>query len=366
MKDAIAQCSLVLPYAAPISVHTKGGIVMNMHQMQPAATDSKDKVGLSVVAPVFNEEDLIRAFVERLAAVTAKLADRFDIEIVLVDDGSRDNSLQRMKSLVVEFPQLRIVELRSNTGQTAALQAGLDVANGDIVITMDSDLQHFPEDLPMFLAKIDEGWDVVCGWRHDRQEGIDRRLPSLAANWLLRRISGLTVHDIGTTFRAYRGEIVRDIRLLGESHRFIPIYAKAVGARITEVPIQNVTRPKGASNYGLMRTFNVLFDVFFLYFFVNFRDRPIRIFGWLTLVFWMIGGLIATILLGLNLIYGIPVVRDHNGWFMLSMMLILFGVLFILSGVTLEMIVRIYFSDASRSQYRLRKIWTSADFDVRK
>jgi glycosyltransferase involved in cell wall biosynthesis len=317
---------------------------------------------LSIVAPVFNEANLIREFITRLTAITSQLADRFRIEIVLIDDGSRDGTLQIMKSLVAEHPELKIVELRSNSGQTAALQAGIDVASGNIVITMDSDLQHFPEDIPIFLDKIDEGWDVVCGWRHDRQEGLDRRLPSRAANWLLRQISGLTIHDIGTTFRAYRGEIVRDIRLLGESHRFVPIYASAVGAKITEVPIQNIEREKGTSNYGLMRTFNVLFDLFFLYFYANFRDRPIRIFGWLSLVFWLAGGAIAAILMAVNLVYGVPVVHEHSGWFVLSVMLILFGLLFILSGVTLEMIVRIYYSDRSRSQYRVRKIWTTDDF----
>jgi glycosyltransferase involved in cell wall biosynthesis len=317
---------------------------------------------LSIVAPVYNEAAIIREFVRRLDEVLKTLTDRFDVEVVLVDDGSRDDTLAIMKSLIPDYPQLRIVELRSNSGQTAALQAGIDVATGDLLITLDADLQHFPEDIPLFLRTLDEGWDVVCGWRHERQEGMKRRLPSRVANWLLRRVSGLAIHDIGTTFRVYRGEIVRDIRLLGESHRFMPIYAKAVGARITEIPIQNVERQTGNSNYGLMRTFNVIFDLFFLYFFTRFRDRPIRIFGWLALIFWLVGALIAFILLALNLIYGVAVVRDHAGWFMLSSLLILFGVLFILSGVTLEMVVRIYYSDASRSQYRLRKIWTAADF----
>ncbi len=320
---------------------------------------------LSIVAPVYNEDRLIGDFINRLTGVTAQLSDRFSVEIILVDDGSRDGTLEIMKSYLAQYPSLRIVELRSNSGQTAALQAGIDVANGDIVVTMDSDLQHFPEDIPILLSALDEGWDVVCGWRSNRQEGLDRRLPSRAANWLLRRISGLTIHDIGTTFRAYRGEIVRDIRLLGESHRFVPIYARAVGAKITEVPIQNIERPKGNSNYGLMRTFNVLFDLFFLYFYANFRDRPIRIFGWLALAFWVMGGGIAFALLAINWIYGIPVVREHTGWFMLSVMLILFGLLFILSGVTLEMIVRIYYSDSSRSQYRIRKVWETAKTERR-
>jgi glycosyltransferase involved in cell wall biosynthesis len=317
---------------------------------------------LSIVAPVFNEAQLIKDFITRLTTITSQLGNRFNIEVVLIDDGSRDGTLQITKSLIAKHPELKIVELRSNFGQTAALQAGIDVASGEIVITMDSDLQHFPEDIPIFLDKVDEGWDVVCGWRYDRQEGLGRRLPSRAANWLLRRISGLEIHDIGTTFRAYRGEIIRDFRLLGEGHRFVPIYAAAVGAKITEVPIRNIERPKGTSNYGLMRTFNVLFDLFFLYFYTNFRDRPIRVFGWLALIFWLSGGTIAAVLLAVNLIYGVPVVRDHSGWFMLSAMLVLFGLLFILSGVMLEMIVRIYYSDPARSEYRVRKVWTIDDF----
>jgi glycosyltransferase involved in cell wall biosynthesis len=330
------------------------------------ATAKPELPMLSIVSPVYNEASLIREFVRRLTETAARLRGSYQTEIVLVDDGSRDDSLAIMKVLASQHPELRIVELRSNVGQTAALQAGIDATVGDIVITLDSDLQHFPEEIPAFLAKIDEGWDVVCGWRHERQEGIDRRLPSRAANWLLRRISGLRIHDIGTTYRAYRGEIIRDIRLLGESHRFVPVYAKAVGASITEVPIKNVERQVGTSNYGLMRTFNVLFDLFFLYFFVRFRDRPIRIFGWLALIFWVVGGAIAAVLLAVNIAYGVPVVRDHSGWFMLSTTLIVFGVMFLLSGITLEMIVRIYYSDAARSQYRLRKIWTAADFDARR
>src|SRR4029450_3021328 len=205
---------------------------MHWEQAKDIPCDGETRRTLSIVAPVYNEAEVICSFVERLTTATASLADRFAVEIVIVDDGSSDATLEVLRSLLVQQPQLRIVELRANAGQTAALQAGLDIAVGDIVIPMDADLQHFPEDIPEFLDKIDEGWDVVCGWRHERQEGVERRFPSLVANWLLRRISGLTIHDIGTTFRAYRKEILQDIRLLGESHRFVPIYAKAVGARI--------------------------------------------------------------------------------------------------------------------------------------
>lgn len=329
--------------------------------MVEAVSNSAGRRTLSIVAPIYNESSTLDDLVKRLRQVATSISDRFAIEIILVDDGSRDNSLGIMKELATNCHELRIVELRSNAGQTGALQAGIDAAIGDIIITMDADLQHFPEDIPLFLNKIDEGWDVVCGWRHLRQEGADRRLPSRAANWLLRQISGLTINDIGTTFRAYRAEILRDIRLTGESHRFVPLYAKAVGAKITEVQIQNIERPSGASNYGLMRTFNVLFDLFFLYFFMRFRDRPIRLFGWLALIFWSAGGFIGAVLLFQNMVYGIPSVKDHSGWFILSALFILFGLLFVLSGVTLEMIVRIYYSDAERSPYRVRRVWTHLD-----
>ncbi|GAB5506733.1 MAG: glycosyltransferase family 2 protein [Rhizobiaceae bacterium] len=314
---------------------------------------------LSIVSPVYNEEDAIEEFVKRVWQAIDVLKDRYAVDVTLVDDGSRDRSLEIMKSLVPDHDGLKVVELRGNSGQTAALQAGLDQADSDFVITMDSDLQHFPEEIPTFMDKIEEGWDVVCGWRHDRQEGMNRKLPSRAANWLLRKVSGLEIHDIGTTFRVYRGEVIRDVHLLGESHRFVPIYAKIAGARITELPIKNIERETGVSNYGLSRTFNVLFDLFFLYFFVNFRDRPIRVFGWLFLIFWTIGGLIAAILLVTWIATGVPVVREHSGWFMVSALLILFGVLSILSGITLEMIVRIYYRDPANGTYKLRRVWSN-------
>ncbi len=240
--------------------------VMNEQASKHDVVDTDQRPLVSIVAPFYNEQQSLNALLERLVTVTATLATRYRFEFVLVDDGSRDQSLAISRRLLANEPRLRIIELRRNYGQTAALQAGLDAADGDIIISMDADLQHFPEEIPLFLEKIEAGSDVVCGWRHERKAGVIRRWPSRVANLLIRHASGLTINDIGTTYRAYRREIIRDVLLLGENHRFVPVFAKVAGARIDEIPIQNIERPR-TSNYRISRTVNV-------YFFVRYFDRP--------------------------------------------------------------------------------------------
>jgi glycosyltransferase involved in cell wall biosynthesis len=273
---------------------------------------------VSVVIPVFNEAQALPELVARLRAVSESLRDDYRFEFVLVDDGSDDGSAGVARQLKETEPRLDLIELRRNYGQTAALQTGFDQASGDIVVSMDADLQHFPEDIPRLLAKLAEGYDVVCGWRRTRREGIVRRWPSRVANWLLRAGTGLKIHDIGTTFRAYRADVLHDFRLLGENHRFVPVFARQAGARIAEIEIQNVARGLGKSNYGLSRTLNVLLDLVFLVFYVRYLDRPIRFFG--TIGFLAIGlaAIISAILFYVYLRYDIPVVRDHSGWFITS------------------------------------------------
>ena len=253
-----------------------------------------------------------------------------------------------------------VVELRRNYGQTSALQAGFDLAGGDIIVSMDADLQHFPEEIPLFLAKIDEGNDVVCGWRHERKENILRRWPSRAANWLIRRASGLTIRDIGTTYRAYRREILRDVLLLGENHRFVPVFAKVAGATIDELPIQNIDRPHGVSNYGLFRTVNVFIDIFFLYFFVRYFDRPLRIFGKVALLTFGVATAITLGLFALWLHGGEAVVRERSGWFISALVLYLASLQFLIAGLLGEMVARIYFSSRDHSSYKVRRIWSSS------
>jgi glycosyltransferase involved in cell wall biosynthesis len=312
---------------------------------------------ISVVAPFYNEESSLERLLARLSAVADSLVDRYRFEFILVDDGSRDRSLTIALRLADSERRLRIVELRRNYGQTAALQAGLDCADGDIIISMDADLQHFPEEIPSFLERIEAGSDVVCGWRHERKEGIVRRWPSRAANWLIRKASGLTIHDIGTTFRAYRREVIRDVLLLGENHRFVPVFAKVAGARIDEIPIGNIERPHGTSNYGLSRTVNVFIDIFFLYFFVRYFDRPIRIFGKIALATFTVAATISVVLLGIWIEGGQAVVRERSGWFISALILYLASIQFLIAGLMGEVLARLYFSQQDRSAYRIRNIW---------
>ncbi len=271
----------------------------------------KDRSLVSIVAPVYNEATTLRQFLERTVAALRPLAGRYDFEFVLVDDGSTDDSLEVAKSLIEAEPRLRVIELRRNFGQTAALQAGLAAARGEIVVSMDSDLQHFPEDIPDFLVPIEEGFDLVCGWRHQRQEGILRRWPSRVANRIIRAVSGVEIHDFGTTFRAYRADLAHQLKLLGEQHRFVPALAGMVGARIAEVKIHNVVRPAGRSNYGLGRTFGVLMDILFLHFSIKYLSRPLRAFGKIAFLLMLVAVAIGAWLLGYAYTTGIPAVREY-------------------------------------------------------
>jgi glycosyltransferase involved in cell wall biosynthesis len=312
---------------------------------------------VSVVAPVFNEETVIEEFVSRLRAVIDGLRDKYEFEIILVDDGSRDGSLARLKDLVQKEPRLRVLELRRNYGQTAALQAGFDAAQGEILLSLDSDLQHFPEDIPQFLDTLETGYEVVCGWRHQRAEGIVRRWPSRAANLLLRALSGLQIHDFGTTFRAYRAELVKELRLLGDFHRYIPALARQAGGRITEIPIRNVVRPAGQSSYGLGRTVGVSLDLVLLYFLFRYMDRPLRAFGQLALIAASVGSTILAALLLMAWVSDVPTVREHSGWFLLSILLLLASIQILLTGILAEILVRVLFGMGDRRVYAVRREW---------
>lgn len=311
---------------------------------------------VSVVVPVYNESKTLRELFDRLAAVARSLSDRYVFEFVFVDDGSSDESMSAAADLAAADSRVRVIALRRNYGQTAALQVGFEHAVGAIVVSMDGDLQHFPEDIPQLLAGIESGFDVVCGWRSQRMEGPARRWPSAAANWLIRKLTGIRVHDVGTTFRAYDGDLVRQFRMLGEHHRFIPVIAAALGARLTEVKIQNIERPSGVSNYGLSRTFNVLLDILWVVFYVRYLDRPMRAFGRLALATLAVAVAITLGLLSLFLMYDVPVVRDHSGWFMLALMLYVAGIQFLLFGLLSEVVVRMYFYPGQTKPYLIRRI----------
>lgn len=324
--------------------------------MPSPAAGSDARPLVSVVLPTYNEAQTLPELMSRLEAVARQLDGRYRFEFILVDDGSTDGSAGVTESLRESEPRLRLVRLRRNYGQTAALQTGFDHATGDIVISMDADLQHFPEDIPQLLDKLREGYDVVCGWRHDRREGIRRRWPSALANWIVRKATRLSIHDIGTTFRAYKADILHDFRLLGENHRFVPVFAFQAGARIAEIKIQNVARSVGKSNYGLSRTFDVLLDIIFLVFYVRYLDRPIRFFGKAGFSIVGVAAAITCGLLYLYLRYDIAVVRDRSGWFILALVMYLGGILFIFVGVLAELLVRIYLDPRHPSPSHVRRI----------
>jgi hypothetical protein len=223
---------------------------------------------------------------------------------------------------------------------------------------MDSDLQHFPEDIPAFVAMAEQGFDLVCGWRKARQESALRRWPSALANGLIRRVIGLHIHDFGTTFRLYRADLITHIKLIGEEHRFVPALAHMVGARITEMPIQNIERPAGVSNYGLGRTFGVALDILFLYFSRYYATRPLRVFGKVAALLFAAGAAIAAVLLGINLLTGEPTTRTRSGWFLLSALLALSSLQVLLTGIVAEVLARIFYRTGSAQSFIIRREWS--------
>src|SRR5215470_17869750 len=250
---------------------------------------------LSVVIPIHNEEPSILPLYDRLTSVLEALQRPY--EILFVDDASNDRSFELLANLVETDAHLKVIRLRRNFGQSAALSAGFHEAKGKTIIAMDGDLQHAPEDIPALLAKIDEGFDIASGWRQHRVDNaIMRKIPSRIANWLMAKASGIDLRDFGTTFKAYRSEVLKDVNLYGELHRFIPALASFYGARIAEVPIRNTPRASGDSHYGISRTFRVLFDIITIKFLLKYFTRPMHFFGSIGLSAVGLGGAILSFL----------------------------------------------------------------------
>ena len=268
-------------------------------------------VSLSIVVPIHNEEPAILPLYDRLTTVMESL--RRTYEIIFVDDASTDRSFDLLANLVETDSHLKVLRLRRNFGQTAALAAGFDESSGGIIISLDGDLQHDPEDIPLLLEKIEEGYDIASGWRKQRVDNaVTRKIPSRIANWMMKRASGVDLHDFGTTFKAYRSEILKDINLYGELHRFIPALASQYGARIAEVPIKNIPRPNGESHYGLGRTFRVFFDILTIKFLLSYLTRPMHFFGKWGLAGIGIGALVLFYILLEKLIIGHDVFLEHT------------------------------------------------------
>ncbi len=312
---------------------------------------------LSLVIPVHNEERSILPLYDRLTVVLEALQQPY--EILFVDDASTDRSIELLANLVETDARLKVIRLRRNFGQTAALSAGFHEAKGSIIIAMDGDLQHAPEDIPALLAKIDEGYDIASGWRKDRVDNaITRKIPSRIANWLMARASGLDLRDFGTTFKAYRAEVLKDVHLYGELHRFIPALASFYGARVAEVPIRNTPRAAGDSHYGLSRTFRVLFDILTIRFLLKYFTRPMHFFGALGLAGTSLGTLILVYCAVDKLINGRNLVLEHGPLMMAGGLLLLAGLMMFTTGLLGEVMIRTYFESQDRRIYAIREILT--------
>lgn len=312
---------------------------------------------LSIVIPIHNEEHSILPLYDRLTAVLEQLQRPY--EILFVDDASTDRSFELLANLVETDGHLKVIRLRRNFGQTAALSAGFHEAKGDVIIAMDGDLQHAPEDIPALLHKVDEGYDIASGWRKNRVDNaIMRKIPSRAANWLMAKASGVDLRDFGTTFKAYRAEVLKDVNLYGELHRFIPALASFYGARIAEVPIRNTPRAAGDSHYGIGRTFRVLFDILTIKFLLKYFTRPMHFFGSLGLLGTATGGSIMLYLGVEKLALGKDIVVEHGPLMIAGTLALICGVMMFSTGLIGEMMMRTYFESQDRRIYAVREILT--------
>ncbi len=310
----------------------------------------------SIVVPFHNEEENVTVLYARLKQVMEQVGDSF--ELVLVDDGSTDRTYKLLEEIAAVDSRVLVVKLRRNFGQTSALAAGFDHASGEFILAMDGDLQHDPNDIPAFLEKLDEGYDVVSGWRKIRIDSFMlRRVPSACANWIMARLSGVHIHDFGTTFKAYRREVIQNIPLYGEMHRFIPALASWYGATICEIPIRNVNRERGRSHYGLGRTFHVIFDLITIRFLLKYMSRPLHFFGPLAALGILAGSVMAASLLGMKIANPqLDVMHLHGPMFVIGSVLIIAGIQMLAIGLLGELTVRHYYSSQRPAAYSVDRL----------
>jgi glycosyltransferase involved in cell wall biosynthesis len=310
----------------------------------------------SIVVPFHNEEENVTILYARLKQVMEQVGDAF--ELVLVDDGSSDRTYKLLEEIAAVDSRVLIVKLRRNFGQTSALAAGFDHATGEFILSMDGDLQHDPNDIPAFLEKLDEGYDVVSGWRKARIDSFFlRRLPSACANWLMARLSGVPIHDFGTTFKAYRREVIQNIPLYGEMHRFIPALASWYGSSICEIAIRNINRERGKSHYGLGRTFRVFFDLITIRFLLRYMSRPLHFFGGFGILGMIIGSIMAVCLLGIKVLNPqLDLMRYHGPMFVIASVLIVAGIQMLAIGLLGELQVRHYYSSQRPASYTVDRL----------
>jgi len=315
-------------------------------------TDSAVPPEVSVFLPVYNEEPNLRPLHAKLDAAL-KALDR-SAEIVYVDDGSTDGSLNILREIARTDPRVRVVALRRNYGQTAAMAAGIDAARGKVLIPMDADMQNDPADIQRLLDTLDNGYDVVSGWRKNRKDKmVTRKIPSMIANRLISWIGGVPLHDYGCSLKAYRRESLQDVRLYGEMHRFIPIYASWAGARVTEIPVEHHARTMGKSKYGLSRTLKVVFDLMTIKFMASYQTKPIYVFGSFGMLAFAISLLAGLYALFLKVIHKADFVQTPLP--ILTIVMFAVGVQFLLMGLLAEMLVRTYHESQAKAIYAVRE-----------
>jgi glycosyltransferase involved in cell wall biosynthesis len=309
---------------------------------------------LSLVIPVYNEEENLPLLMEAICASLQPL--NRDWEVIFVDDGSTDHSLDALKRLVEADPEhVRAVIFRRNFGQTAAIAAGIDHSRGSIIILLDADLQNDPADIPMLLDKLDEGYDLVSGWRKDRQDNkFTRTIPSNLANGLISRVTGVHLHDYGCTLKVYRRDALEGFRLYGEMHRFIPVFAHSVGAKITELPVHHHARKFGKAKYGLERTVKVILDLFTVKFLLDYSHKPMRLFGGTGITLMFFSFIMLLYLFLRKLLEGIPILTSPI--FSLGVMFFILGFQSILMGLIAELLARTYHESQKKPTYTVRQI----------
>jgi glycosyltransferase involved in cell wall biosynthesis len=309
---------------------------------------------LSLIIPVYNEEENLPLLMDAICKALEPL--RKDWEVIFVDDGSRDRSLNVLESLVEKDPEhVRVVVFRRNFGQTAAIEAGIDHARGETIVLLDADLQNDPADIPMLLAKLDEGYDLVSGWRKDRQDNkLTRTIPSNMANGLISWVTGVHLHDYGCTLKAYRREALEGFRLYGEMHRFIPVFAHSVGAKITELPVRHHARKFGKAKYGLERTIKVVLDLFTVKFLLDYSHKPMRLFGGTGIMLIGGGGILLFYVILRKIIEGISILGSPL--FQLGVMFFILGFQSILMGLIAELLARTYHESQRKPTYTIRKV----------
>lgn len=305
---------------------------------------------ISVVVPVYNEE----LNVDEVHARLAEVLQGDDVEFIFVDDGSSDGTVARLQAIAGRDERVSIIRLRRNYGQTAALSAGIDHARGKIIVPMDGDMQNDPRDIPRLLAKLNEGYDCVSGWRVNRKDPFHRRLPSVLANKLISRISGVRLHDYGCSLKAYRKSVLRDVRLYGEMHRFVPIYASWQGARVAELPVNHFPRLRGKSNYGIERTLKVVLDLMVVKFLANYATKPIYVFGGFGIGAFVLGTLAAALMFYYKFTGQKSFIETPLP--LVTVMFFLVGCLSVLLGLVAELTIRTYYESQGKRTYSVRTV----------